>query len=199
MGKLKNRLMVAVVSAVGVTALAPITTASAGDGSVKLHPVGGAHWQGQVGLPDGQGNANQGLVVPVAPDSASELTAGILTGLDGMPTSDLGSLSFATRALPGGIEPCWTVAFIDPDGTPGTISLDPSNRDQVHATELGGGWTQYSFMPLPDTGKITSVTIGLDVTVNPPAQDSIVLDNLTVAGHTWTFAGDNAAATDQVG
>ncbi|MHB8694580.1 MAG: hypothetical protein ACYDHH_25360 [Solirubrobacteraceae bacterium] len=202
MGFLKNRLVLLVVSVVGVVALLPVTTASAGNppDPIKLSPVDGAHWQGQAGLPDTRGNANQALVSPSIDSSTplGELPVGTIRGVDGLPTSVLGSVGFAVPdGLPSGIEPCWLVGFTDPSGNPSSFMLMTGGSVDSRGLRATGspapGWTSYAYSgPFP-AGTITSATFGVHVISDPPNPIRVAFDNITATGRTWTFAGDNSS------
>jgi len=121
-----------------------------------------------------------------------------ITGLDGEPTSALGTLSFATPPLPGGIAPCWSVGYANPDGSTGNLMITPSSRGSDFVTTeppspiRGTDWTTHSFqVHLPPGTTILTLTVGIDVTSDPPEPIRVAFDNVTAAGHTWTWIGDN--------
>jgi hypothetical protein len=161
---------------------------------VGLAPVDGAAWLGQTGLADSFGDANQALDVTVG--SAGMPRAAVISGLAGQPASALRTLSFATPKLPGGIEPCWDIGYTNPDGSTGNLMINPVTRSDsvTFASEPieGTDWTQYSFgVHLAPGTTLDSVTVGVDVAADQPSPVTVPIDNLSVAGRTWTFAGDN--------
>jgi hypothetical protein len=200
---MRIRITIAALGATGAIAAVGIGAAGASAGAivperVGLAPVDGAAWLGQTGLADSFGDANQALDVSVG--AAGMPRAAVISGLAGQPASALGTLSFATQKLPGGIEPCWDIGYTNPDGSTGNLMINPVTRSDsvTFASESieGTGWTQYSFgVHLAPGTTLDSVTIGVDVAADQSSPVTVPIDNLSVAGRTWTFAGDSGMPT----
>ncbi|MHB8690397.1 MAG: hypothetical protein ACYDHH_04060 [Solirubrobacteraceae bacterium] len=160
-----------------------------------LLPVDRAYWQPFAGLPDSFGPLNEALVARV--DHAGMPRVATIAGLEGQPTSVLGTLSFAVRTLPGGIEPCWDVAYTNPNGSTGNVMINPLTRsDFVTSTApepiLGTDYTTWTWqVHLPAGSTIDTLTIGVDVSTNPPEPVPVAFDDITAASRTWTWFGSN--------
>jgi hypothetical protein len=169
-------------------AIAPINAGA--DATFNVVPMGGAHWQADAGLPDANGNASIGLVQTVT--TAGHTDVARLNGFDQLPTNALHSVGFAVGPLPNGINPCWLVEFTSPDGTPGIVHVVASHdRSDMTATELDGGFTQWTWTPhtLP-AGTIDRVIIGV-MAATAPTQDNglIAFDDFTLNAVTATKGG----------
>lgn len=173
---------------------------------LKLHPVDGGHWQGQMGLPDAIGHANQALVRALPPDPCTppdpcHVILADVTGLRGHPTSELTSLGFSFQDHES-INPCIRVAFTDENG-PGEIMLSHINSTDAGPGGVGGlgrepvaghaGWFAYHSDPnvaFPP-GTIQRITFGAHYFDTPPANTVLVMDNVMVNSQVWAQAGAN--------
>jgi hypothetical protein len=163
---------------------------------VVLRPVAPAYWQPFAGLPDSFGLLNEALVSRVT--TAGMPRVARIVGLQGQPTSVLGTVSFAVRTLPGGIEPCWDVAYKNPNGSTGNLMVNPVTRSTDFVTTnppepiRGTDFIKWTWnVHLPADTTINTLTIGVDVASNPRDPIRVAFDNIALAGHTWTWFGSN--------
>lgn len=182
---------------------------------LKFHPNdGGAHsyasWNGQEGLPDSTGEANQAFYLEHG-DASADGAAGIVTGLEGIPVTFVTRLAYEYDVKSGKCsvtDPRWTLfirgekggkhyvvsfgcatAVASAGSAPGWIrrtTTQPAIRLEVRRK---GGQDALN-------GTVTGLALAYDVTVG-----SIVLDNITVAtrlgSQTWTCAADNGEGGGQ--
>lgn len=181
---------------------------------LKFHPNGGgahsyASWEGQEGLADSTGGANQAFYLEHG-EASADGAAGIVTGLEGTPVQFVIGLAYEYDVKRGKCtvtDPRWTLfirgqkgkqyivsfgcatSVASPGSAPGWIrrtTTQPAIRLQVLRK---GGLDALR-------GTITGLALAYDLTVG-----SIILDNIRVAtrvGHqTWTCAADNGEGGGQ--
>lgn len=166
------------------TAAAPASAFNPTPEPPMIIPVDGAHWQAGVGLTDPSNSSALGLVQqgPTTPD-----THVLVASLKHLPTTltEIG----LTSQTPSGINPCWKVGVVSPDGRTFTLHL---TTDGASLTTVGGG-TGGDFAPffqwtwnlnLPAGDQVTSATAEVMTDQSPSAGGQIVFDEFTVNGQT---------------
>ena len=157
--------------------------------SIGVVPLDGAHWKAGAGLSDARGNASVGLTQTVD-GSVREVDVAAIRGLEGSPSSSVTRLGFAVRGLPSGIDPCWKVVITNPDGAQVTVELEGnSDARGVTQTDLGGGWTQWTFTTELPQGTINTIDLHLDVVSLSLVTDTVAFDNFTVNDLTASKGG----------
>lgn len=146
-------------------------------------PVDGAHWQAGVGLSDPSNSSALGLVQQ-GPTTAD--THVLVASLKHLPATltEIG----LTSQTPSGIDPCWKVGVVSPDGQTFTLHL---TTDSATVTAVGGTggdfapffqWTWNLNIPAGD--HISSATAEVMTDQAPSQGGQVVFDEFTVNGQT---------------
>lgn len=180
--KTMRKSMIAMAAAWALTGALP---ALAGDGSVRVVPVDGAHWKAGAGLPDPNRSSNIGLVQDVI--AAGHTEVAILHHLEGAPGSALNGLAFASQT-PNGIDPCWKIGITTVDGSVRVLhlTLDSARNEGQLPPPTGdfAPFTRWSWsFTLPADATINWVSLQVDAGQQPPpVGDRVAFDGFAVNG-----------------
>lgn len=179
---LMHKILASSIVVMACAAAAPVL---AGDGSVRVVPVDGAHWQAGAGLPDPDKRSDIGIVQDVVDAGHTEVA--ILHHLEGAPGSALHELAFFS-STPVGIDPCWKIGLTAVDGSVRVLhlTLDSARNDGNIPPPVGdfAPFTRWSWsFTIPADATINWVSLQVDAGGSaPPTPSRVSFDGFAVNG-----------------
>jgi hypothetical protein len=205
------------ITAVAIAAF--IVAAPAYAGTLVLHPSGFGEmsysaWKAGEGLNDSQGSKEQALYFQKNTATATNAAGvAVFKGVEGLPTSDLGELSFywRTDGYCGAGAPRFNVRIETALGMRQTVFVGCQGMaPSTGGSNENGVFEKRTFVGTLPPGTIVSLALVFDEGNDLPTSrcdgvsalvsgaKCVYLDNIRAANHTWTSASDNGNGEDVI-